>query len=68
MKTNKEELIALMDYMVRHNESHNKELMDLAASLKEVDSVAYADVGKAIELFTKGNESLTLALKEMNKE
>lgn len=68
METKKEELIALITYMIKHNESHNKELNDLAISLKELDSKAYEKVGNAIEKFEEGNDYLSLALKELNKD
>ncbi len=63
----KEELVALIDYLIHHNEHHNKELEDLANSLKEVDKEAYSKVIEAIALFKEGNEKLSVALKELDK-
>lgn len=63
----KEELVALIDYLIHHNEHHNKELEDLANSLKEVDKEAYSKVIEAIAFFKEGNEKLSVALKELGK-
>lgn len=67
MENNKEELIALITYLINHNEHHNDELKDLALSLKDVDFAAYSKVEEAISLFKKGNENLRLALEKLNK-
>lgn len=61
------ELIALINYMIHHNEHHNEELEGLASSLKGVNEGAYAKVKEAIESFEKGNASLGEALKELSK-
>lgn len=63
----KEELVALIDYLIHHNEHHNKELEDLANSLKEVNKEAYSKVSEAITLFKEGNEKLSAALDELHK-
>ena len=63
----KQELTALIDYMIHHNEHHNEELMELASSLKEVNEGAYAKVMDAINEFKKGNLALSEALEEMGK-
>lgn len=64
---NKEELVALIDYLIKHNEHHNKELEDLANSLKDVNNDAYLKVIDAINSFKEGNKNLSFALKELNK-
>lgn len=64
---NKEELVALIDYLIKHNEHHNKELEDLANSLKDVNHDAYLKVIDAINSFKEGNKNLSFALKELNK-
>lgn len=64
---NKEELVALIDYLIKHNEHHNKELEDLANSLKDVNHDAYLKVIDAINSFKEGNKDLSFALKELNK-
>ncbi len=64
---NKEELVALIDYLIKHNEHHNKELEDLANSLKDVNHDAYLKVIDAINSFKEGNKNLSFALKELSK-
>ncbi len=64
---NKEELVALIDYLIKHNEHHNKELEDLANSLKDVNHDAYLKVIEAINSFKEGNKNLSFALKELSK-
>ena len=63
----KQELTALIDYMIHHNEHHNEELMELASSLEGVNEGAYTKVMDAISEFKKGNLALSEALKEMGK-
>ncbi len=65
--TDKQELIALINYMINHNEHHNEELEELASSLKGLNEGAYADVEKAIGMFKQGNLVLGEALKELDK-
>ncbi len=64
---NKEELVALIKYLINHNEHHNQELEELATSLKNVDNDAYLKVKDAIEHFKKGNSVLGSALNSLNK-
>ncbi len=60
-----EELRNLISYLVKHNESHTKEL---AISLKSAeDSLAYNDVISAIEYYKKGNEKLSSSSKKISK-
>lgn len=68
MVTNsKEELIALIKYLINHNEHHNQELEELASNLKDVNDVAYLKVKDAINTFKTGNAFLSDALNELNK-
>ena len=63
--TPKEELMALMKYMVGHNAAHAKELAELAVKLDEAGShAAYHKVMDAVACFEKGNEMLAEVLKE----
>lgn len=64
---NKKELVALIEYLIHHNEHHNDELKELANSLKDLNNEAYLKVLKAIDLFNEGNKSLSSALEELNK-
>ena len=64
---NKEELVKLIEYLIHHNEHHNEELIELAASIKDINKDAYLKVLKAIEEYKKGNNALSDALDELNK-
>ena len=58
----REELLALLSYMVSHNQHHAKELSELA---KQADGTAKEALAKAISLFDEGNKQLELALDQM---
>jgi len=59
----KAELIALMNYMVKHNTAHAAELEGLAKQLKELgESAAYEQVMLAVSDFEKGNLRLSTVL------
>ncbi len=64
---NKDELIALIKYLIDHNTHHNEELTELLSSLTKVNQEASADVLKAINSFNDGNLFLKEALKKLNK-
>lgn len=64
---NNEELVALINYLINHNDHHNEELIELASSLENINIDAYKKVNDAINHFTNGNNSLKEALKELNK-
>lgn len=63
----KQELTALIDYMIHHNEHHNEELVELSSSLKGMNEDACEKVEEAIGHFKKGNLALEEALKELGK-
>lgn len=64
LKSGKDELVALIEYMVKHNASHAKELSELAEMLGNKDeSEAYGLVKEALLDFEAANEKLSLALK-----
>ena len=63
----KKELIALIEYMIHHNEHHNDELKELGDSIKDISQDAYQKVLNAIESFDEGNKSLASALEELEK-
>lgn len=63
----KKELIALIEYMIHHNEHHNDELKELGDSIKDISQDAYQKVLNAIESFDEGNRSLASALEELEK-
>ena len=61
--TPREELMALMKYMVGHNASHARELAELAVRLQEAGNpVAYEQVMAAVSDFEKGNLRLSAIL------
>ena len=64
--TPKEELVALMKYMVNHNTAHANELAGLAKKLEELgDKTAYEQVMLAVSDFEKGNLRLSTILASM---
>lgn len=64
--TPKEELMALMKYMVNHNTAHANELAGMAKKLEEMgDKAAYDQVMLAVSDFEKGNLRLSTILASM---
>ena len=62
----KEELMALMNYMVKHNAAHANELAELAKKLGDMgDKTAYEQVMLAVSDFEKGNLRLSTILAAM---
>ncbi len=58
-----EELMALMQYMVKHNTAHANELAQLAEQLKKAGAnAAYEQVLAAVSDFEKGNMRLSAVL------
>ena len=59
----KEELMALMKYMVGHNTSHANELENLAKQLQDLgETAAYDQIMLAVSDFEKGNLRLSTVL------
>lgn len=66
--TPREELIALMRYMVGHNVSHTNELKELAHKLSPTgDSEACAKVLDAVRDYETGNQKLAESLEQLQK-
>ena len=62
----KDELMALMKYMVGHNASHANELANLAKQLQEMgETAAYDQIMLAVSDFEKGNLRLSTVLASM---
>lgn len=62
----REELMALMKYMVNHNAAHANELAELAKKLSDMgDKTAYEQVMLAVSDFEKGNLRLSTILAAM---
>ncbi len=63
---NKEQVTALLDYMYKHNRSHEDELVKMAEKLKSLGHEAEsAKVSEAQSFFAKGNELLSEALAQL---
>lgn len=59
----REELAALMNYMLSHNAAHTRELADLARQLRDAGNDEACDlVMAAVADFERGNEHLHTAL------
>ena len=66
--TPREELIALMRYMVGHNVSHTNELKELAHKLSHTgDSEACAKVLDAVRDYETGNQKPAESLEQLQK-
>lgn len=66
--TPKEELVALMKYMVGHNASHTRELAELAVQFKDAgNDASFEKVMAAVAEFDKGNAILSQALEELGE-
>ena len=66
--TPREELVALMKYMVNHNAAHANELAELAKKLGDLgDKTAYEQVMLAVSDFEKGNLRLSTILAAMQE-
>ena len=60
---NKEQVVALLDYMCKHNASHEEELGKLIDALRELGNDSEADkVSDAKKAFAEGNAALREAL------
>lgn len=63
----KDELVALLKYMISHNESHTTELDKLVAKASELgEDKASEMIKSAIESYTAGNEALAKAFDQLN--
>lgn len=64
-----DELLALMKFMVSHNDAHAQELAELADQLKDVGKVrAYQQIMDAVANFDMVNAQLDAVLKELSVE
>ena len=64
-----EELLALMQYMAKHNAAHAHELAQLAIQLDKAGKhAAYEQVMAAVSDFEKGNLRLTAVLASLNEQ
>ena len=66
--TPRDELIALMRYMVGHNVSHTNELKELVHKLAHTgDSKACAQILDAVQDYETGNQKLAASLDQLQK-
>ena len=64
----RDELIALMRYMVGHNVSHTNELKELVHKLAHTgDSKACAQILDAVQDYETGNQKLAASLDQLQK-
>ncbi len=63
--TPKDEMIAMLRYMVGHNASHMKETADLAEKIRGENAAVYEEIQEAVRAFGKGNAILEDALKHL---
>ena len=64
----RDELIALMRYMVGHNVSHTNELKELAHKLANTgDSAACAQILDAVQNYETGNQKLAASLEQLQE-
>lgn len=62
--SSKEELIAMLKYMVNHNESHANELEKINHTVNHLGNKnAFDEIEKAIAEYNNGNQHLANALK-----
>ena len=67
--TAKNETVALLTYMLQHNEHHAKELDQMAENLEKMElSAAAKTIKEAVADFQKGNMRLGLALTLVKEE
>ena len=68
MATAIEELRLLLEYLVKHNQEHADELMDLAARVKaQGNEKAHDHMAKGFDLLNESNLSLQEALEELEE-
>jgi hypothetical protein len=64
-----QELDTLLQYLVKHNEEHAAEIMELAGQARNLGKkVAYDHLLKGVELLSASNESLRAALVTLEVE
>lgn len=64
----RDEIMALLEYMAHHNESHANELSSLLDKMDFATDDAKKMMVAAIECYKSGNEKLSSAIKEIKGE
>ena len=68
MQPEMRELDGLLDYTIRHNEEHAKELKDLAEKARALGkSLVVEEIKKGVEQLIQANQSLENALKRLRE-
>ena len=63
--TPREELLAMLKYMVGHNAAHVRETKELAEQVRHENPAAYDKIIRAVEDFERGNAMLDEALQDL---
>ncbi len=63
MESTLQEITTLLEYLVKHNQDHAGEIMELAERAQVLgNAVAYRHIVKGVDLLNESNESLQAAL------
>jgi hypothetical protein len=66
MELSVQEMTALLTYLIKHNEEHAEEIMELAQRAQVLgNGPAYQHIVKGVELLNDSNQSLQAALEEL---
>lgn len=58
----REEAVAMLEYMAKHNSSHTAELITVSRKMEKADKAAYEKILAAVQCYEKGNDLLSQAL------
>ena len=58
----REEAVAMLKYMAKHNSSHTAELITVSREMEKADKEAYEKILAAVQCYEKGNDLLLQAL------
>ncbi len=68
MQSDMKELDSLLDYTIRHNEEHAKELENLAEKARELGKGRVdEEIKRGVEQLNQANQSLERALKQLRE-
>ena len=63
-----EQMTAVLNYMLKHNQAHTAELLSIAEKLSQMgNDTAAGQVKKAADAFSEGNSLLSLALEQVKE-
>ena len=58
----REEAVAMLEYMAKHNSSHTAELIPISREIEKADKEAYEKILAAVQCYEKGDDLLSQAL------